>query len=242
MLKIANWNLERVLPKQKRFKRIEAVISDISADIWILTESHKNIGPKHSVRVTSFVSEEGLCWSSIWSRFPITPLIDFVSDKERCTAAKVIHPQYGNIIIYATVLPWVGSTWNDQPWQGGEAFISALEMYRHDWEQLQLAYPDAIHVVAGDFNQSLVDWHYYGSKKIRAKLEQAIEKYNMKIMTAGKYDPVARDSKTHACIDHICMTNSKIKQIRSTKRFPDQANPDKKLSDHFGIVVELEIK
>jgi len=56
MLTIANWNLERVKPRQKRYEHIEAVISDISADIWILTESHNDVGPKDSSTVTSMVA------------------------------------------------------------------------------------------------------------------------------------------------------------------------------------------
>ena len=242
MLRIANWNLERILPSQQRVERINAVISNISSDIWILTETHKDIGPKQFNSVTSSESQEGECWSSIWSYFPIIPLIDFVSDKERCAAAKVIHPKYGDLIVYATVLPWVGSSWYGQSWGEGTAFISALETYQKDWKKLQLDYPDAIHIIAGDFNQSLVDWHYYGSKKIRLKLEKAIKECNMTIITEGKNDPVARDSKLHACIDHICVSSSKVEQIYSTNRWPDKDKPDKKLSDHFGIVVEIECK
>ena len=242
MLKIANWNLERILPGQERTERIKDVISKISADIWILTETHKNVGPNHSNSVISSESLEGECWSTIWSPYPITPLIDFVSDQERCSAAKVIHPKYGDLIIYATVLPWVGSTWRGQPWKEGIAFISALETYKNDWKKLQLAYPDAIHIVAGDFNQSLIDWHYYGSNLIRLKLEEAMKECNMTIITAGENDPVARDSKPHACIDHICVSNSKIEQIYSTKRWPNEAQPDKTLSDHFGVIVKIECK
>ena len=242
MLTIANWNLEHVFPKQKRHERIEAVMSDFTADVWVLTESHKDVAPKKSSVVTSTTSEDGHCWSSICSKFPITSLIDYVTDRDRCTAARIMHPVYGELIVYATVLPWVGSVWNGQAWQEGKAFISALDIYRRDWEQLQLAYPNAIHIVAGDFNQSLVDWHYYGSKKIRTKLEQVIEECNMQIVTAGINDPVARDAKPYACIDHICLTTSSIEQVYTTKRFPDQAKPDKKLSDHFGIIVELELQ
>ena len=125
MLKITNWNLERVSPVQERVERIRDVISKISTDIWILTETHKSVGPKHSNSVVSTESKEGECWSSIWSQYPITSLIDFVSDRQRCAAAKVIHPKYGDLIIYATVLPWVGSTWDGQPLEGrGSFYIS----------------------------------------------------------------------------------------------------------------------
>ena len=242
MLKIANWNLERIVPEEIRVERIKDVISKISADIWILTETHKDVGPEHYNSVISSESQEGECWSSIWSHFPIIPLSDFVSDKERCCAVQITHPEYGDLIIYATVLPWVGSSWRGQLWLKGTAFISALETYKNDWKKLQLAYPDAIHIVAGDFNQSLVDWHYYGSNLIRLKLEQTMQECNMTIITAGEYDPVARDSKPYACIDHICVSNSKIEQVYSTKRWPDKDKPDKTLSDHFGVIVEIECK
>ena len=242
MLKIANWNLERIVPKQRRVERIKDAISKISSDIWILTETHKDIGPEHFNCVISSESEEGECWSSIWSHLPIAPLRDFVSDQERCIAAKVIHPEYGDLIIYATVLPWVGSAWRGQPWQNGAAFISALELYKNDWIKLQSAYPDAIHIIAGDFNQSLVDWHYYGSNLIRSKLEEAMKEYHMTIITAGENDPIARDSKPHACIDHICVSNSKIERVCGTERWPDKNKPDKTLSDHFGVIVEIECK
>ena len=242
MLSIANWNLERITPSQKRADRIKLEIAKISADVWILTETHKDVGPEYFTSVTSTASQEGECWSSIWSKFPITPLMEYVSDKERCTAAKVTHPEYGDLIVYATVLPWVGSTWRGQSWDMGTAFISALTTYRGDWEKLQSVYPNAIHIIAGDFNQSLVDWHYYGSKQIRSRLEQTMCECNMTIVTAGIHDPIARDSKPHACIDHICMSTSKIAQVYNTKRWSDRDNPDKSLSDHFGVIVEIDCK
>ena len=34
MLTIANWNLERVKPQQKRLERIESAMSEVVADIW----------------------------------------------------------------------------------------------------------------------------------------------------------------------------------------------------------------
>ena len=240
MLTIANWNLERVKPKQKRHERIQAAISEVTADIWILTESHKDVGPKDSSTVTSMAAQDGVCWSSIWTQFPMMPLMDFVSDQNRCAAAKVIHPVYGELIIYATVLPWVGSTWKGQAWNKGKAYIAALDTYRKDWDKLQLEYPNAIHIIAGDFNQSLVDWHYYGSKLIRKELEGVMTECNMTVVTAGKNDPVAREAKPYACIDHICISTSKIEQVYSTQRWPHTDKPDKNLSDHFGIVATIE--
>jgi len=245
ILKIANWNLERVIPNRVRAKRIEAVMSEIYTDIWILTETHKDIAltPYHSLVCEEEDKERspGERWSALLSRYPIESLNHFVSDKKRCVAGKFEHPQFGTIVIYALVLPWIGSQWRGIPSQDGAAFAAALDIYRSDWVRLGQAYPTALHIVGGDFNQSLADWHYYGSKKNRCNLEKALEKSGLQAVTSGTNDPVARDSSPYACIDHICISKNKRLKTISTKRFPDTDKPEKKLSDHFGIFVELDI-
>ncbi len=245
MLKIANWNLERVIPDRMRAKRIEAVMSKIDTDIWILTETHQDITPSPFY---SLICEEidkernsGERWSSILSRYPIESLNHFVSDKKRCVAGKIEHPKLGSIIIYALVLPWIGSKWQGIPSQGGAAFAAALATYQSDWQKLKLSYPKALHVIAGDLNQSLADWHYYGSAQNRSKLELALKESSLHPLTSGSNDPIARDSSPHACIDHICISKNKTMKIISTVRFPNTDEPDKKLSDHFGVLVELDI-
>ncbi len=245
MIKIANWNLERVITGQARAKRIDTAISEVAADLWILTETHKDIVPIPFYAVMSESDPELRVddrWSVILSRYPIEPLGDFVSDKIRCVAGKLEHPQLGLVVVYALVLPWVGSQWQGIPSRDGVAFASALAAYQSDWERLQQAYPNALHIVAGDFNQSLVDFHYYGSKKNRLKLELALEESNLHATTSGAGDPVARDSYPHACIDHICISKKVVSNIISTMRFPDADKPDKRLSDHFGVVAKLSYK
>ena len=150
MLKIANWNLERVVPNQLRAKLIDAEMAKIAADIWVLTETHKDIVP---ISFYSIISEEpnydstpGERWSAILSRYPIELLSDFVSDKKRCVAGKLEHPQFGLIVVYALVLPWIGSQWRGIPSRGGAAFAAALATYQSDWEQLQHAYPKRLYI------------------------------------------------------------------------------------------------
>lgn len=245
MLKIANWNLERVIPYSTRAKRIEAAMSKIVTDIWILTETHKDIIPTPFYSLVCEETERGSSsgerWSALLSRYPIESLNDFVSDKKRCVAGKTEHPQFGTIIIYALVLPWIGSQWWGIPSQNGAAFAAALATYQSDWKQLKHIYPKALHIVAGDFNQSLVNWHYYGSARNRAKLEQVLEECDLQAVTSGDNDPIARDSPLHACIDHICISKSKTMKIISTERWSNTDKPDKKLSDHFGVLVELSV-
>jgi hypothetical protein len=244
MLKIANWNLRRALPSQRRVSAIREHMAVVGADIWILTETHQAISPGDGfLSVTSGdpdrPSKPGERWVGIWSRSAVEPLSSFVSDAARCVAARTAHPDVGEIVIFGCVLPWVGSAWKEITSAGGAAFAAALDEYRRDWERLRLEFPRAVLVVAGDFNQSLVDWHYYGSKRQRGLLESVLAETGLTVATAGAADPIAREAAPYACIDHICITDSPTLRVGGTTRWPLTPKPGLQLSDHFGVAVEL---
>jgi endonuclease/exonuclease/phosphatase family metal-dependent hydrolase len=154
----------------------------------------------------------------------------------------LLHPEIGELVIYGCVLPWGGSSWRGRPSAGGAAFSAAVGAYRKDWNRLRLAFPKSTLVVAGDFNQSLVDWHYYGSKRQRQILEAALAEVGLTAATAEDGDPIARDSAPCACIDHICISASNDIHIKNRIRWPESAKPNKKLSDHFGVAVEVSVR
>jgi len=244
-MKIANWNLERVLPSQSRVSAIREHFAAVDADIWILTETHELVGPgKDFSSVMSGEpdrkSEPGEHWAGIWSRHPITHLPSFVSDAARCTAAHIAHPDIGDMVVYATVLPWGGSKWGGIESADGAAFEAALGAYVGDWQKLRASFPNALRVVAGDFNQDLAPYHYYGSKKQRALLESGLAAAGVVALTAGANDPIDWEpAHRHACIDHICVSESLAIRVGNTTRWPDAGKPDLRLSDHFGVAVEL---
>jgi len=244
-MRIANWNLERVLPEQSRVPDIRKHFAAVNADIWILTETHELVGPGEDFSSVMSgepdrESKQGEHWASIWSRYPIQHLPSIVSDMARCTAAHIEHPDIGEIVVYATVLPWGGSSWHGKQSAGGEAFSAALKAYAGDWQKLRAAYPNALHVVAGDFNQDLAPYHYYGSKDQRELLKSELATAGMVALTAGANDPIDWDpGQRHACIDHICISESPGLRIGDTIRWPDAGRPDPRLSDHFGVAVEL---
>ncbi|MDP1609427.1 MAG: hypothetical protein Q8M11_00100 [Sulfuritalea sp.] len=244
-MKIANWNLERVLPSQSRVSVIHDHFAAIDADIWILTETHELVGPGDGF--SSVMSGEpdreskpGEHWAGIWSRHPIKHLPSFVSDAARCTAAHISHPDIGEIVVYSTVLPWGGSTWRGIKSADGAAFEAALGAYVGDWQNIRAAFPNALRVIAGDFNQDLAPYHYYGSKKQRKLLESGLSAAGVIARTAEANDPIDWEpTQRHACIDHIC--TSELSGIRVGKpiRWPESGKPDPRLSDHFGVAVEL---
>jgi hypothetical protein len=243
-MRVTTWNLERALPTSRRCSAILEQITAVGADIWILTETHQAISPGDGFfSVTSGdpdrPSKPGEKWVAIWTRYPMEPLPSFVSDPARCAAARISHPKLGEIIIFGCVLPWGGSTWRGIKSSHGEAFRAALEMYTGDWQRLRGAYPDAVIIVAGDFNQSLATRHYYGSKRQRTLLEESLKHAGLKVATGGDSDPIYREAAPYACIDHICVTDSPGITLRRTFRWPRTPKPDRRLSDHFGVGIEL---
>ncbi|WP_449287799.1 endonuclease/exonuclease/phosphatase family protein [Marinobacter salarius] len=246
-MKIGNWNLERVLPSQRRCSSMRAHLLRIDADIWVLTETHELVGPgsEYSSVMSGEPdrqSEPGEHWAGIWSRHPIMHLPSFVSDIALCTAAYIEHPDMGEIVVYAMVLPWGGSKWRSFDSAHGVAFAEALNTYVGDWQKLRAAFPKALHIVAGDFNQDLAPYHYYGSKKQRGLLEAALAAPDIRMtaLTAEANDPVDWDRKERkACIDHICVSESPGLRVGKTTRWPESGKPDPGLSDHVGVAVEL---
>lgn len=141
--------------------------------------------------------------------------------------------------MYGTVLPWLGSTWRGVPAADGEAFGAALAAQSSDWSRLRAAYPGHDFVLAGDFNQDLAPSHYYGSRRNRERLVRALDAAGLVALTAGDDDPVYRASCAHACIDHICLSAQGHWRVEGLSRWP--ATIDGRLSDHFGIAVELTL-
>jgi len=95
--------------------------------------------------------------------------------------------------------------------------------------------------VMGDFNQDLTNNppRYYGSIATRECLEKAMASVSLVAATGGDNDPVRDRSPPCACVDHIYMNATSDWKIENTMRWPDLPRPDKTLTDHFGIAVNL---
>lgn len=97
-MRVANWNLQRILPTQSRVSLIRKQFAAVEADIWILTETHEFVGPGDDYSSVMSgepdrKSKKGERWTGIWSRHPIKHLPSFVSDTSRCNAAHIMHPE-----------------------------------------------------------------------------------------------------------------------------------------------------
>ena len=245
-MKVATWNLERPLPSNgRRVARIVEEIGRVGADIWVLTETHDVVSPGTSYSCVSTTGmdhpgEPGERWVTIWSHYGIEPLNE-TSDPMRAVAARVVPPVGPPLIVYGTVLPWLGSPWRHVVASRGQAFAAALEAQASDWRRLRALYSDHDFLLAGDFNQDLANTHYYGSRSNRRALQDALNGASLVALSAGDNDPVRRDSPPCACIDHICLSDASLWKPGELCRWPAAATPNPGLSDHFGIEVTFEL-
>ena len=244
-LRIANWNVMRATPNTSRFGAVEGYCHAQDVDIWFLTETHQDLSPHqgyfgiHS-GTPDRLFKPGEKWSSIWSKWPIESMSGFVTDGSRCVAGRIEHNVLGEIILYGTVLPW-NNDLRVKESSSFQAYQEALEVQKSDWLRIQRDFPQATLIIAGDFNQGLVDKHFYGSRKKQNLLESAIKECQISPLTAGANDPIARDSHPRANIDHIFVASSFVWNLEKSNRWPDTQVPVKNLSDHFGVSLEVSL-
>jgi len=172
-LRLATWNLARTNPRSTaRIQTLQSHMATINADIWILTETWKQIAPppEHHLVATSTPAPDresaaGERWTTIWSRHPAQALT-LAAEPDRTAAALITPPNSRPIIVYGTVLPWL-SDQRRAPVTGGDAFIASLAAQSEEWRDLRTKHLTTGLIVAGDFNQDLAEKHYYGSGRGR---------------------------------------------------------------------------
>jgi exonuclease III len=241
-MRIATWNVERPTTLGRR-RRLQEWLTRIDADIWILTETHEDLrpSPAHAVVATTQPDRpqrSGEAWAMIWSRYPICRLEE-TRDAARSVSALVALPNADELVVYATVLPWLGSAWGNPPSREG-AFARALSAQLADWLHLRANHPAAAFCVAGDLNQDLAPRHYYGSAQNRAILGRSLTEAGLACLTSGALDPVFQQSNgTRAAIDHIAVSSDLSNRVTTRGRWPDSESPVRALSDHFGIWVDF---
>lgn len=242
-LRLATWNVALPVATSRR-EALRTYTDPEQADVLVLTETNDGFNPGHAFSHSSTAGRDGLHkdghrWVTIWSRHPMEPLR--TSDKRRTAAAR-IKPESGTpFIVFGTVLPWIGSNWQEHPAAGGVAFREALAVQSADWLRLRREFPEEEFFVLGDFNQDLVKTppRYYGSRANRAALEAALSDAGLVALTAADGDPIRRDSPPCACIDHICARRDSKWSAEPATRWPDAPKPERGLTDHFGVSVSF---
>lgn len=241
-MKLATWNLARPARSGARTERTLAMIGDVKADVWVLTETREQLRPSEGyvfAAHSSIAKDRGIgeTWVSIWSKTP-GEKIPLQADPERSAAALVNVSPERPVIVIGTVLPWLGDTRQEQQ-RGSVAFQAALEGQAQEWSDIAARYDGVPICVAGDFNQDLVCRHYYGSGDGRKLLRATLARHNLKCLTGDELDPVSlATSQRAASVDHICVSKA-VENAKIVSVWPEESEVGPKLSDHFGVCAEI---
>lgn len=241
MLRIGTWNLEHARSARHDAVRLN-VLERANADVWVLTETNDRVSLRgyaacHSAPRPS--STPGGRWVSIWTRLPILEVLQ-VQDCSRAAAARIASP-VGELLAYGTVLPWhadVGeppiepkpAAWSEQ--------YRTIPLQAADWLRLHTAHPRALLTVAGDLNMSLGGPRYYGTTNGRSLLTQAMQA--VELFCATSFERVPAGMLQHPAIDHILLP-SVLSGRASVATAWEGTVSDLRLSDHSGLVVELDL-
>ena len=111
-MKVATWNLDQLAPDPARSAWQQEHIGHIKADVWVFTETHRNLSPGDgyeciaSSPLAHDIPSEGGRWVAIWcKREQAANPIELGFDQERCAAVKLS----SGVVIVGTGLPWNGS-------------------------------------------------------------------------------------------------------------------------------------
>lgn len=244
-MRIATWNVDR--PKPTGWKVPPAQLrrmAEVDADVWVLTETHLDHRPSDE-HVHAVFSPEHLerrpaheRWTAIWSRWPITPVVEPAAHRRGTVAALVATPA-GPMLVYGTVIAWANEKMFDdgRPAPMWDVHRAEIERQGAEWAQLRSANPRLPFVVAGDFNQSRDGSRWYGTKDTRARLGTALGGAGLSCVTDE--DVVLTGKlKTHHLVDHVCVSTELAKGAAVSCWENIDAN-DQRLSDHPVVVVNL---
>jgi endonuclease/exonuclease/phosphatase family metal-dependent hydrolase len=244
-MRIATWNVERVKPRGWKIAPAQRRrMAEVSADIWILTETHVDHcpGDGYAALHTPPVTERRPdCerWVGIWSRYPISAIVE-PRPRGRGTLAACVDTPIGELIVYGCVIPWA----NEPTLADGSAatmwraHAECIEQIDDDLAMIRDRHPGLPIVLAGDFNQDRDDSGWYGTAAVRRQLSGVLARHDLACPTA--LDVVAAGLlRTHHLVDHICVTSTLAQRVEvSCWETVDESGT--RLSDHPTVAVDLE--
>lgn len=238
-MRIATWNLDHVRPGGRRTQRIRDAINWVGADVWVLTETHREFSPGESyVSWASSVEAQdrpqGECWVSIWVRRGISaaPLRLF-GEPQRSAAVRITGVSGRDLAVFGTVLPWRGDCVSSV--RGATRFEEAVSWQQRDWLALT---NEADLCIAGDFNQELSAGGPVGTKRGMAVLNAVLASHSLVCLTANASDPLLQRG-WRTSIDHILVSKRLAKNASVVATWPEEHPLPSGMPDHYGVCAAL---
>ena len=228
-LRILLWNVEWACPGSDRWALIEEIIREKNPDVICLTEAYENpieapwnwviSNPDYGYHITTGRRKVMLGARQRWDDVDAVgstslPSGRFVSGRTQST-------QFIGVCI-----PWKDAhvrtgQKNRAPWEDHKRYLSSLETI------IEQARAEPM-VLLGDFNQRFPNLH--APADVHAPLLRCVK--SLHTLTVGTLDPIGEQA-----IDHICLSRKPARYHVTTL---DRQFRGVRLSDHFGIVADIE--
>ena len=236
-LQLLTWNVEWAGPRSRRAAEIRNRINPHAPEIICLTEanlkllsepghiicSQPDAGYKVNLKRRKII---------LWSQQPWEEVDDLGIDSmpPGRFVSGVTQTSLGKVTVVGVCIPWFGSRTQalfgpqrKKQWEDHEQYLVGLT------EVLQRSSPERL-IVMGDFNQKIGP-----ESKAPRPLQSALQKAFAPNMTIATADAAFRGKKS---IDHIAVSHDwSIESLDVISNIHE----GKKLSDHFGVAVELSL-
>lgn len=236
-MRIGTWNVEYGYGMRNTDRL--ALLRAHPADIWVLTETHRDLDLSEThVPVCSHPRPgrpPGSTWVTIWSRYPlIRPLP--VPDPRRMAAALFDTPG-GPLAVAGVVLPWHSDRCDQPADPPPKNWGEHLRVLREELPLLlQGLRAGHRRVLAGDFNADLAPPHTYGVPDGRRALSGLLAEEALHCHTAEVRYPPPAPART--LIDHVC---TDLGPAEAVETWPGVDGRKPRLSDHPGVVITLSV-
>ena len=236
-MRLINWNIERNRPQSAKALSLMAEIGSLSPDLICLTEAWESSLESLAGHV---LTANGVPWSQqdagerkvvLWSATPWTSLDRMEPVSAFGGAVSGITELQGRSVrIAGLCIPYhmaspFGQVPKAKPWEQHERFLHNLGPYLRRWRQ------EGPMIVLGDFNRRMP--RTYGPKQSYEMLEEAFEGYD--IVTRGAVAGVEA-----ATVDHVAFGGPF--QVLSVQGRSAVTPEGLKRTDHFGVVVDIDLK
>lgn len=231
-MRIATWNIERFKHKNKLDMILKAC-NDANADILVLTETDGHVVPGHrfcyqttslkGVEIPILYKGEMVPVRYADSENRVSIFTRYRCMKEHTTFNSYtalcveLATEFGNLLVYGTIMGVFGNR--------EASFLPDLERQMEDLRRLTAEGQNVC--VIGDYNLSFID-NYYHTILGRQTVQNCFGSSGISILTTERPQ----------CIDHIAISDSFMLGHRVTEI--NEWNYDKGLSDHKGIVVQID--
>ena len=222
-MRIATWNVERLKHKNK-LDEILAECEKARADILVLTETDSRIMPKYAGVFTT-ASLKGVTKPVIYADTENRVTIftnyrciqQYPTYDDKTALCLELETPAGSLIVYGTIIGISGNRRKD--------YNEDLAKQLNDIENLVSKGHNVCMI--GDFNCSICD-NFYFTNAGREAILKSFGDNGISILTAD----------VKKCIDHIAVSDSFMRGMRVISI--EEWNCDCSLSDHKGIVIEIE--